>query len=157
MAWLDALGFFDRTPDMLDSPAQRFRAEVQVSGRDGGQTLSLHRLRREGVELLGRVTAADGEKMRLADDLRHNMEKADRFSRTFREGVDTFVERNAIDAPEPTGEEFDGEPPEGDWSVSHRPSIDLADENVATIVWATGFSFDFSWIDFPCATRWAIR
>ena len=149
VAWLDALGFFDRTPDMLDSPAQRFRAEVQVSGHDGGRTLSLHRLRREGVELLGRVTAADGKKMRLADDLRHNMEKADRFSRTFREGVDTFVERNAIDAPEPTGEELDGEPPEGDWSVSHRPSIDLADENVATIVWATGFSFDFSWIDFP--------
>ena len=149
VAWLDDLGFFDRTPDMLDSPAQRFRAEPQVSGRDGGRTVGLHCLHREGVELLGRLTGAHGEKMRFADDLRHNMENADRFSRAFQEGVDAFVEKNGIDAPVPTAQELDGEPPEGDWSVPHRPSIDLEDENVATIVWATGFSFDFSWIDFP--------
>ena len=36
VAWLVDLGFFDRTPDMLDSPVQRFRAEVQASGADGG-------------------------------------------------------------------------------------------------------------------------
>ena len=149
VAWLVDLGFFDRTPDMLDSPAQRFRAEVQVSGRDGGRTVGLHSLHREGVELLGRLTAADGEKMRFAGDLRHNMENADRFSRAFQDGVDAFVERNGIDAPSPTGEELDGEPPEGEWAVPHRPAIDLEDENVTTIVWATGFSFDFSWIDFP--------
>ena len=149
VAWLDELGFFDRTPDMLESPAARFRAEVQASGRDGGQAVGLHSLRREGIELLGRLTAADGEKMRFADDLRDNMGNADRFSRTFREGVDAFVERNGIDAPLPTDEELDGEPPEGDWSVPCRPSIDLGDEHVTTIVWATGFSFDFSWIDFP--------
>ena len=148
VAWLDELGFFDRTPDMLESPAERFRAEVQASGRDGGQAVGLHSLRREGIELLGRLTAADGEKMRFADDLRDNMENADRFSRTFQNRVDTFVERSGIDAPLPTGEELAGEPPEGDWTVPRRPSIDLRHENVATIVWATGFSFDFSWIDF---------
>ena len=36
VAWLAELGFFDRTPDMLESPAQRFQPEVQASGRDGG-------------------------------------------------------------------------------------------------------------------------
>ena len=149
VAWLDELGFFDRTPDMLESPAARFRAEVQASGRDGGRAVGLHSLRREGIELLGRLTSADGEKMRFADDLRANMENADRFSRTFQQRVDAFVERNGIDAPLPIDEELDGEPPEGDWSVPRRSSIDLGDENVTTIVWATGFSYDFSWIDFP--------
>ena len=149
IAWLSELGFFDRTPDMLDSPAQRFGAEVQASGRDGGRTIGLHRLRREGVELFGRLAAADGEKMRFGDDLRQNMESADRFSRMFQERVDAFVERNGIDAPLPTDEELVGEPPPGEWSITHRPSIDLAAENVTAIVWATGFSYDFSWIDFP--------
>ena len=149
VSWLAELGFFDRTPDMLESPAQRFRAEVQASGRDGGRTISLHRFRRDGVELLGKLTAVDGERAHFADDLQRNMENADRFSRMFQENVDAHVERKGIDAPVPTAEELDGEPPEGDWSVPNRPSIDLGEENVTTIVWATGFSYDFSWIDFP--------
>ena len=147
--WLAELGFFDRTPDMLDSPAQRFRAEVQVSGRDGGRTISLHDFRRDGVRLLGKLTAVDGDTMQFADDLHRNMENADRFSRTFQEGVDALVEREGMDATPPTPEELEGEPPDGAWSVCHVPSIDLRDENITTVVWATGFSYDFSWIDFP--------
>lgn len=149
MAWLVDLGFFDRTPDMLDSPIQRFRAEVQVSGANGGRTIGLHRLRRDGVELFGRLTVADGKTMQFADDLRRNMENADGIARKFQEGVDTFVERNGIDAPLPTEDELVGDPPDEPWSVPYRSSIDLGSENVTTIVWATGFSFDFSWIDFP--------
>ncbi len=147
--WLDRLGFFDRTPDMLDSPAQRFKAEVQLSGARGGRTLGLHSLRRDGVELLGRLLAVDGEKMRFADDLTRNLESADGFSRTLRETVDAFIERNGIEAPLPSVAELDGEPREGDGPVPSRPFINLRDENVASIVWATGFSYDFSWIDFP--------
>ena len=149
VAWLAPLGFFDRTPDMLDSPAQRFRAEVHVSGRDGGRTISLHSFRRDGIRLLGKLAAVDGETIRFADDLRRNMENADRFSRTFQEGVDALVEREGIDAPPPTTGELEGEPPDGAWSVRHVPSIDLRKENVGTVIWATGFSCDFSWIDFP--------
>ena len=149
VAWLAELGFFDRTPDMLESPARRFGAEIQLSGARGGRTIGLHRLRRDGVELLGRLTTIDGENMRFADDLRHNMENADRFSRTFQENVDALVARNGIDAPMPTADELEGEPPQCNWSVPHRPSINLGDENVTTIVWATGFSYDLSWIEFP--------
>ena len=149
VAWLAQLGFFDRTPDMLDSPAQRFRAEVQVSGRDGGRTISLHNFRRDGVRLLGKLADADGETVRFADDLRRNMESADRFSRTFQQGVDALVEREGIDAPPPTTEELEGEPPDGAWSVPYVPSIDFRDQGVTTVIWATGFSCDFSWIDFP--------
>ena len=148
-AWLKELGFFDRTPDMLESPAQRFRAEVQLSGARGGRTIGLHRLRRDGVELFGRLAAADGEEVRFADDLTENLETSDNFSHTFREAVDAFIERNGTDSPLPTAEELDGEPRDDDRPVPHRPSIDLLDENVTTIVWATGFSYDFSWIDFP--------
>ena len=31
----------------------------------------------------------------------------------------------------------------------HRRSIGLGAESVTAIVWATGFSYDFSWIDLP--------
>lgn len=149
VAWLADLGFFDRTPDMLESPAQRFRAEAQVSGRDGGRTISLHLFRRDGVELFGKLTAVDGETAHFADDLQRNMETADNFSRMFQDMVDAHAEKSGIDAPPPTAGELDGEPPEHGRPVPHRPSIDLGEENVTAIVWTTGFSYDFSWIDFP--------
>ena len=149
IAWLAELGYFDRTPDMLASPAERFRAEAQASGRDGGRTMSLHRFRREGIRLLGKVTHADGERISFAGDLEENMADADRFSRRFQEDVDALIERKEIDAPMPTVEELEGEPPGDEWSVPQARSIDLENEDVTTVVWATGFSFDFSWIDFP--------
>ena len=134
---------------MLESPARRFGAEIQLSGARGGRAIGLHTLRREGVEPLARLTAVDGEKMQFADDLRRNVESADRFSRSFRENVDALIRKNGVDAPLPTAVELDAEPPRDGWSVPQRTSIDLLEENVATIVWATGFTFDFSWIDFP--------
>ena len=149
IAWLADLGFFDRTPDMLDSPAQRFRAEVQASGRDGGRTISLHRFHRDGIELLGKMTGVDGERASFANDLPRNIEAGDGFSRMFRENVDAHVERNGIAAPSPTAGELDGEPRQSDPLLPRVSSIDLGAENVTTIVWATGFSFDYSWIDFP--------
>ena len=149
VAWLTKLGYFDRTPDMLESAAHRFRAEVQASGRDGGRTISLHRFRRDGVELVGKLTAVDGEKAYFANDLYENIENADKFSQTFRDNVDAYVEKNGLDAPLPTSEELDGEPRKDDPPPLHRPSIDFRDENVTAIIWATGFSYDFSWIDFP--------
>ncbi len=147
--WFVELGYFDRTPDMLDYPDQRFRAEVQASGRDGGRTISPHKFRRDGVQLLGKLAAADNERVRFADDLHTNLENADSFSRSFREGVDALVARKGIDAPLPTARELEGEPSEVDRPAPHVPALNLREENITTVVWATGFSFDFSWIEFP--------
>ena len=38
--WQNDIGLLDRTPDMLDSPAHRFRGDPHLSGARGGHTLS---------------------------------------------------------------------------------------------------------------------
>ena len=58
VVWLQKLGYFDRTPEMLDSPKHRFRGEPHVSGRDGGRTLDLRNFHRDGIRLLGRITGS---------------------------------------------------------------------------------------------------
>ena len=95
---------------------------------------------------------ADGvnsERAGFADDLPHNIEAGDGFSRMFRENVDAHIERNGIGAPPPTAGGLDGEPRLSDPPLSRLPSIDLAAENVTIIVWATGFRVDLSRIDVP--------
>lgn len=66
---LERMGFMKQTVDQLDSPADRFRPNPHVSGKDGGKTLNLHRLFREGVTLLGHLRGADGPGLQVAPDL----------------------------------------------------------------------------------------
>ncbi len=149
VAWQREIGLLDRTPDMLDSPAHRFRSDPHLTGRGGGRTISLHHFHRDGVRLLGMVAAVDGETVSFMDDLRRNMSDADAFAMQFYADVDAFIVKNRIDAPPPTDKELSGGPPADDWSVPSTASIDLEAEGVSSVVWATGFSFDFGWIDYP--------
>ena len=149
VAWQRDIGLLDRTPDMLDSPAHRIRSDPHLTGRGGGRTISLHHFHRDGVRLLGMVAAVDGETVSFMDDLRRNMSDADAFAMQFYADVDAFIVKNRIDAPPPTDKELSGGPPADDWSVPSTASIDLEAEGVSSVVWATGFSFDFGWIDYP--------
>ena len=73
LEWKRDMKLLDRTPDMLDSPAQRLAGDPHLSGRDGGQTLSLHDFHARGVHLLGRLEAIDGGKLRLGNNLAADM------------------------------------------------------------------------------------
>ena len=149
VSWQRDKGLLDRTPGMLESPAHRFRSDPHLTGRGGGRTISLHHFHRDGVRLLGMVAGVEGETVSFMDDLRHNMSDADDFATKFYVDVDAFIDNNRIDARPPTDEELSGGPPSEDWSVPRTDSIDLAAEGVSSVVWATGFSFDFGWVDFP--------
>ena len=77
--WQRDLGYLDRTPDMLDSPAARFRADPHLTGRNGGHTISLHDFHRRGIRLLGRLVGCEGERARFDGELHAEMRFADEF------------------------------------------------------------------------------
>ena len=97
--WQDRMGLLDRTPDMLPSPAARFRGDPHLTGTGGGRTLNLHTFAAAGIRLLGRLAAVDGDAMRFDDDLAHNMLAADDFAERFCAMVDDYIAREAIAAP----------------------------------------------------------
>lgn len=66
LRWQSQMGLLDRTPDMLESSAQRFVGDPHLTGRDGGGTVSLHDFRRRGVTLLGRLLDVVDGNMTLA-------------------------------------------------------------------------------------------
>ena len=147
--WQRDMGYLDRTPAMLDSPGDRFRGDPHLSGRNGGRTLSLHRFHRDGIRLLGRLTGCRGERAEFDGELHAQMCFADAFSDRIVGQFERHIEERRIDAPPPTAAELDGgRPPHGRFPDVVR-ELDLAEAGVGTVIWATGYRYDFSWIDAP--------
>ena len=64
-AWLGDAGFFEQTPDALPDPAMLRWPQPQVSGVGPlGRTVSLQCLAAQGVTLLGRPVAVEGDRVR---------------------------------------------------------------------------------------------
>ena len=147
--WVNRLGLFDQTVADLESPAERFAPNPQASGRDGGQDLNLHQFAREGIRLLGHLDDFQGQKAILADDLHKNLAVADQQAAQFIQGVDKYVQMAGLDAPvESVVELQDG------YEQEVITELDLARAEISTIIWATGFAWDFSWIRLPIFDEW---
>ena len=132
-----------RTVNDLDSPAQRFTCNPHLSGKHGGHEINLRNLALEGVTLLGRPIGVNGHTLLLAPDLITNLERADNTAAQFRRSVDEFIATDGITAPEETTTE----PPLPDPPLP--PELDLRAAHITTIIWATGYRLDFSWIAVP--------
>jgi putative flavoprotein involved in K+ transport len=142
-AWLRKLGIFEMSVHQLDSPAERFEAHNHVSGRDGGKTINLRRYGRNGVTLLGKVAGINGDCLYLADDLADNLNLADKTSRQLCEMLDKQIAAQGVEAPPPRVEELTPDT----WQPSPTPrELSLSQAGINTVIWATGYRFDFSWI-----------
>ncbi len=142
--WLNLTGFFDRTPDKLPSPKAKFGANPQVSGKGGGHSLNLHQFARDGVTLLGHLQGVQDDIVTLALDLKESLAKTDKSEAELVKMIDGFIAKNAIDAPPETLPELrDG------YDVEERRELNLKAAGINTIIWATGYQFDFSLVKLP--------
>ncbi|MBB4123785.1 flavin-containing monooxygenase [Martelella radicis] len=143
--WLGVLGKWDEIK--IDS--RRKHVAFAVSGYDGGKTVDFRRLGNTGVTILGKAESYTDGVMTFSDDLAANIAEGDRAYLEVLQEADDYVAANGIDLPEE---------PEA-WRIEPDPecistpilSLDLAKEGVTSIVWATGFRFDFSWLQVPGA------
>jgi len=142
--WMKETGFFDRTVDELPSPKAKFAGSAQGTGKDGGHTINLHQFARDGVVLLGHIQGTRENQLLLAPDLRESLARSDRFEADFVRQVDAYIEAHELDAPiEVLPELRDG------YDAEVIPELDLDSADVSTVIWATGYSFDFSLVKLP--------
>jgi putative flavoprotein involved in K+ transport len=147
--WQLEMGWLDRTPDMLANAAMRFRGDPHLTGAGGGRTLSLHDLHRHGVILLGHTMGVEDGDLRLADDLMRSVQAADQYAADYRAAVDAHIAANALSCPVATEVEMTGEAPDKAPPFAKLDRLGLRASGIRTIIDATGFRFDFSWVDFP--------
>jgi putative flavoprotein involved in K+ transport len=145
--WQRDMGLLDRTPDMLGAPADRFIGDPHLTGRDGGSTVSIRGFEDRGVTLLGRLTSVEGRHLHFGSDLAENIAHADHFAAQTRGNIDAFIERTGRNAPPPSPNEMSDLPHPDRLPRPPIAEIDLDAAGISTVIWATGFTFDFSWID----------
>jgi putative flavoprotein involved in K+ transport len=149
MDWWLEMGLWDVETDNVDDPAVLTTTNPLVSGVGAlGHSVSYQQLARDGVRLMGRLEDVVGDEIVTDDKVVEYMRNADAKSEELRHKIDLFVEERGLTAPQP-------DPDAGDRSlaqhehVDYLTRLDLKEADVGTIIWCTGFTADFSWIDLP--------
>lgn len=142
--WLNGLGFFDRTPDMLASPRLRFAANPHLSGTHGGHNINLHLFARSGMHLIGHIIAGEGYRVRIADDLGQSLDFADAAEARTIQSIDQFITANSLSAPVETLPHY-----RDAFQQAGLTELDLQAQGIRTVIWAQGFDFDYSLVKLP--------
>jgi putative flavoprotein involved in K+ transport len=138
--WLGVLGKWDAT--VCESGKEH--VTIAVSGAHGGYTVDFRDLAARGMTLVGRTQACSDGIMHFAPDLAKNIAEGDRDYLAVLDEADAYAARENLDLPEDPGARSlgAGQP----WMAEPLLRLDLAAVKISAIVWATGYAFDFAWL-----------
>lgn len=145
--WMDASGVWDERYDQIDDLTRARRLpSPQLVGTPERATLDLNTLTAMGVELVGRLSAVRDGRALFSGGLRNLFALADLKMNRLLETFDTWVNSGTADRPD-FGEPERFAPTRV--PDSSRLQIDLRSGEIRSIVWATGFRPDYSWLNVP--------
>jgi putative flavoprotein involved in K+ transport len=144
--WMEAAGVWDERHDEVpDLTRARRLASPQLAGTADRTALDLNVLTDLGVELVGRCAAVRDGELLFSGGLRNVVAladlKMDRLLNTFDEWADVAGTGSDVKPPErfePTRV-----------PASTRLRLDPRGGEIRTVVWATGFRPDYTWLDVP--------
>lgn len=119
---------------------------IAVSGAHGGETVDFRRFAERGISLVGLTQSFKEGKLSFASNLADNIEKGDANYLSLLKEADAYVERNGLDLPPEPEAHVIG--PDPQCMTNPILELDLADAGVTSIIWATGFAVDYSWLKF---------
>ncbi len=149
--WMDAAGVLDQRYDEVDDIGRARRVpSLQLAGTPDRSTLDLNALTAMGVTLVGRLAGiSEDGKAQFAGSLRNMCALSDLKMGRLLDLIDDWARANGFDdkvkpphRPPPTRVEV--APPLG---------LDLNSGAIKTIIWATGFRPDYSWLEVPVLDR----
>ena len=114
-----------------------------VTGRDGGRDIDLRNFASEGMELYGVLTAADGDILQFKENLRENLDSADRIYNGINASIDNYIAKSRIDAAPGSVYTPVWEPRQ------ERSRLNVRQAGINSIIWCIGFEPDFSWLKAP--------
>ncbi|MBB2890992.1 flavin-containing monooxygenase [Flexivirga oryzae] len=150
MWWMEVTGRLDeRYDDVDDIVRARHLPSTQLVGTPERVSLDLNTLTAEGVRLAGRLAAVTNGRAQFSGSLRNVAKLADLKERRLLEFFDEWAVEAGLDGAlgpveryEPT--RIEDEPP---------LSADFAADGIRSVVWATGYLADHSFVDIDVLDR----
>lgn len=138
MQWAELLGILDRTTAEATPEIKKLTPPLLLGTLE---TVNLQKLAKNGIQLLGRLTDFRENRFIFADDLSENVEKGESALIGFKKTVDQFIIDNKLDLPR--------EEQKSTSKVDQKIMIELNVKEITSVMWATGFEYDYSWLKLP--------
>jgi putative flavoprotein involved in K+ transport len=148
--WMDAAGVLDDPYDEADN-LERVRSlpSLQLAGSLDLRNVDLNSLTDHGVRLVGRLAGIRDGRAQFSGSLRNHCALSDLKMTRLLVRIDEWAAKSGLDGEvgpacrfEPT--RVDTSPPLG---------MDLKSGEIRTVVWATGYAPDYSWLQVPVLDR----
>jgi len=146
--WLDRTGILDECYDEVDDVIRaRGLPSPQLIGSSDRKILDLNSLSDNGVKLAGRLMGVNNGVAQFSGSLANVCALADLKMNRLLDAIDDWIQWDRVlcDAPERSDATRMDESP--------TLSASLIDGSIRTIIWATGFRPDYSWLDVPVLDR----
>jgi putative flavoprotein involved in K+ transport len=148
--WMEAAGVLDERHDEVDDIVRARRVpSMQLAGSPGRETFDLNALTDIGVKLVGRLAGIKDGHAQFSGSLRNKCALADLKLGRLLDTVDEWAAANGMDDEVSPPHRF------APTVVPESPplGLDLTSGEIRTIMWATGFRPDYSWLDTPVLDR----
>ena len=148
--WMDAVGILDEGLDEIDDINRaRHLPSPQLVGSREHQILDLNTMSGLGIKLVGRLMGVQNGTVQFSGSLRNVCALADLKMNRLLKTIDEWIEQNPdisqLEPPENFSRtEVDEDPCLG---------LNLEDSGIRTIIWATGYRPDYSWLEVPVLDR----
>ena len=138
--WLGILGKWQ----MKTPPIGKDHVTIAVSGAYGGKTVDFREFASRGMVLLGMSVAYENGVITIAGDLKQNIANGDAYYLGLLAEADEYIMANDLDFP--AEEEAKIIMPDPDCLAKPIRQLELEKAGIRTILWATGYQQDFSWL-----------
>ena len=142
--WRRALGLLDQTVDAF--PQGRRRRAPLVTGVRGGHDVDIRHYASLGMTLLGHVRDIRDGRVAFAPDLEETLRDGDKSFAEFTLAADEYIRTSNMRADFPQSEVT---PSQSTVTLRAIDQIDVRSEKIGTVLWATGYTFDFEWVKLP--------
>jgi putative flavoprotein involved in K+ transport len=148
--WLEATGLLAERYDQIDDLTRaRHLPSPQLTGTPQATTTDLNALTAQGARIVGRIGRVTDGVAQFSGSLANTCTLADLKMNRFLNRADEWATASCLDDELPPPHRF------APTRIDPRSplELDLTSGEITTVVWATGFRPDHSWLDIPVRDR----